>query len=80
MTEERAAKQRELLTPYIAEADVLITTAACARTHCTSISNSANGGTNEAWIGNCGFSSRRKLAEMLKAVLQVKSSADCKWR
>jgi NAD(P) transhydrogenase subunit alpha len=28
MTEERAAKQRELLTPYIAEADVLITTAA----------------------------------------------------
>ena len=28
MTEERAGKQRELLTPYIAEADVLITTAA----------------------------------------------------
>ncbi len=28
MTEERAEKQRELLTPYIAEADVLITTAA----------------------------------------------------
>ena len=28
MTEERSAKQRELLTPYIAEADVLITTAA----------------------------------------------------
>ena len=28
MSEERAAKQRELLTPYIAEADVLITTAA----------------------------------------------------
>jgi len=28
MTEERAAKQRELLTPYIAEADVLVTTAA----------------------------------------------------
>jgi len=28
MTEERAAKQRELLTPYIAAADVLITTAA----------------------------------------------------
>lgn len=28
MTEERAAKQRELLTPYIAESDVLITTAA----------------------------------------------------
>ena len=28
MTEERAAKQRDLLTPYIAEADVLITTAA----------------------------------------------------
>lgn len=28
MTEERAAKQRELLTPYISEADVLITTAA----------------------------------------------------
>jgi len=28
MTEERASKQRELLTPYIAEADVLITTAA----------------------------------------------------
>ena len=28
MTEERAAKQRELLTPFIAEADVLITTAA----------------------------------------------------
>ena len=28
MTEERAAKQRELLTPYIASADVLITTAA----------------------------------------------------
>ena len=28
MTEERAAKQRELLTPYIAEADALITTAA----------------------------------------------------
>jgi NAD(P) transhydrogenase subunit alpha len=27
-TEERAAKQRDLLTPYIAEADVLITTAA----------------------------------------------------
>ncbi|HEX7738622.1 MAG TPA: NAD(P) transhydrogenase subunit alpha, partial [Marmoricola sp.] len=28
MTEDRAAKQRELLTPYIAEADALITTAA----------------------------------------------------
>jgi H+-translocating NAD(P) transhydrogenase subunit alpha len=28
MTEERAAKQRELLTPYIADADALITTAA----------------------------------------------------
>jgi NAD(P) transhydrogenase subunit alpha len=28
MTEERAAKQRELLTPYISTADVLITTAA----------------------------------------------------
>ncbi len=28
MTEDRAEKQRELLTPYIAEADVLITTAA----------------------------------------------------
>jgi NAD(P) transhydrogenase subunit alpha len=28
MTEERAAKQRELLTPYIASSDVLITTAA----------------------------------------------------
>jgi NAD(P) transhydrogenase subunit alpha len=28
MTEERANKQRELLTPYIASADVLITTAA----------------------------------------------------
>ena len=28
MTEDRAAKQRELLTPYIADADVLITTAA----------------------------------------------------
>lgn len=28
MTEDRAAKQRELLTPYIAAADVLITTAA----------------------------------------------------
>jgi len=28
MTEERAAKQRELLTPYITNADVLITTAA----------------------------------------------------
>lgn len=28
MTEERAAKQRELLTPFIAKADVLITTAA----------------------------------------------------
>jgi NAD(P) transhydrogenase subunit alpha len=28
MTEERAAKQRELLTPYIAESDVVITTAA----------------------------------------------------
>ena len=28
MTEERAAKQRELLTPYLAGADVLITTAA----------------------------------------------------
>lgn len=28
MTEERAAKQRDLLTPYIAAADVLITTAA----------------------------------------------------
>ena len=28
MTEDRAAKQRELLTPYIANADVLITTAA----------------------------------------------------
>jgi len=28
MTEERAAKQRELLTPYIADSDVLITTAA----------------------------------------------------
>lgn len=28
MTEERAAKQRELLTPYITESDVLITTAA----------------------------------------------------
>ena len=28
MTEERANKQRELLTPYIAAADVLITTAA----------------------------------------------------
>jgi NAD(P) transhydrogenase subunit alpha len=28
MTEERAAKQRELLTPYISNADVLITTAA----------------------------------------------------
>jgi len=28
MTEERAEQQRELLTPYIAEADVLITTAA----------------------------------------------------
>ncbi len=28
MTEERAAKQRELLTPYISAADVLITTAA----------------------------------------------------
>ncbi|CAB4671607.1 MAG: Re/Si-specific NAD(P)(+) transhydrogenase subunit alpha [Actinobacteria bacterium] len=28
MTEERAAKQRELLTPYLAAADVLITTAA----------------------------------------------------
>jgi len=28
MTEDRAAKQRELLTPYISEADVLITTAA----------------------------------------------------
>jgi NAD(P) transhydrogenase subunit alpha len=28
MTEERAAKQRELLTPYLANADVVITTAA----------------------------------------------------
>ena len=28
MTEDRAEKQRELLTPYIADADVLITTAA----------------------------------------------------
>lgn len=28
MTEERAARQRELLTPYISESDVLITTAA----------------------------------------------------
>lgn len=28
MTEDRAAKQRELLTPYIADSDVLITTAA----------------------------------------------------
>jgi NAD(P) transhydrogenase subunit alpha len=28
MTEERAARQRELLTPYIAAADVVITTAA----------------------------------------------------
>ena len=28
MTEERAAKQRELLTPYLAAADVVITTAA----------------------------------------------------
>ena len=28
MTEDRAAKQRELLTPFIAAADVLITTAA----------------------------------------------------
>jgi NAD(P) transhydrogenase subunit alpha len=28
MTEDRAARQRELLTPYIAEADALITTAA----------------------------------------------------
>ena len=28
MTEERAARQRELLTPYIAAADALITTAA----------------------------------------------------
>jgi NAD(P) transhydrogenase subunit alpha len=28
MTEERAARQRELLTPYIAQADALITTAA----------------------------------------------------
>lgn len=28
MTEERSAKQRELLAPYVAEADVLITTAA----------------------------------------------------
>ena len=28
MTEDRAAKQRELLTPYIADADALITTAA----------------------------------------------------
>ena len=28
MTEDRAAKQRELLTPYVADADVLITTAA----------------------------------------------------
>ena len=28
MTEERAARQRELLAPYIAAADALITTAA----------------------------------------------------
>ena len=28
MTEERAAKQRELLTPYIAKSHVVITTAA----------------------------------------------------
>ena len=28
MTEDRAARQRELLTPYIAAADALITTAA----------------------------------------------------
>ncbi len=33
MTEERAARQRELLTPYITESDVLITTAAVPGRH-----------------------------------------------
>jgi NAD(P) transhydrogenase subunit alpha len=40
MTEERAAKQRELLTPYIAKSHVVITTAAVPGRHCTTIDDS----------------------------------------
>ena len=51
MTEERAQKQRELLTPYIAAADALITTAAVPGRHGAGAGHRRDGAADEARLG-----------------------------
>ena len=51
MTEERAARQRELLTPYIADADALITTAAVPGRQAPLLVTARDGRADEARLG-----------------------------
>ena len=51
MTEERAARQRELLAPHIAAADALITTAAVPGRRAPLLVTSRDGGRDEAGLG-----------------------------
>ena len=51
MTEDRAARQRELLTPFIANADALITTAAVPGRQAPMLVTSADGRADEARLG-----------------------------
>ena len=51
MTEERAPRQRELLTPYVAAADALITTAAVPGRHGAGAGHRRDGAADEARLG-----------------------------
>ena len=51
MTEDRAARQRELLTPYIADADALITTAAVPGRQAPMLVTADDGRADEARLG-----------------------------
>ena len=51
MTEDRAARQRELLTPYIAAADALITTAAVPGRQAPMLVTRGDGRADEARLG-----------------------------
>ncbi len=73
MTEERAARQRELLAPYVAAADALITTAAVPGRQRAAAGDRRDGRADEAGLGR-GRPGRRDRAATSRARCPARSS------
>ena len=66
MSEDRAARQRELLAPYVAAADVLITTAAIPGRAAPRLVTTRDGGGDEAGLG--GRRPRRRVGRQRRGL------------